>query len=81
MQWIISLWIWILVLPRILIVIIPLINRIINVDFLDSFSDILFYLNNLIWSDSVNYLLILVEITMFLIICKWVFKFISNIFK
>lgn len=68
---------WLLIIPSLLVVIIPLIDKILNVWFIDYFTQSLEPLNNLIWSNQTNYILIIIWLIMFLAVFRFIFRSIS----
>lgn len=81
LSWITMLFLWILILSSILIIVIPLIDNILNSEFLWYFNDVIFELNTYIWSNSVNYILVILWLIFFLYFLRFIFKKISPVWK
>lgn len=79
MQRIINVWIWLLIIPSLLIVIIPLLDAFFNVSFIDYIDQIMWWLDFVVWSNNVNYVFQILWIIMFYLAFKWILKFISTV--
>lgn len=78
MSWVLNVWLWLLILPSLLIIIIPLINNVFNTSFIEYIDQIMWWLNILIWSNNVNYMFQILAIIMFFLVFRWIIRSISN---
>lgn len=78
MSWVLNVWLWLLILPSLLIIIIPLIDRFFNTSFIEYIDQIMWWLGTLIWSNNVNYMFQILAIIMFFFVFRWIIRSISN---
>lgn len=69
-----------LIIPSLMIILIPLMDKILNQWFLDYINSSIINLDILIWSSAVNYILIMLWVIMFLIVFRFILRSVS-VFK
>lgn len=75
-----ALLLWLFIIPSLMIILIPLMDKILNQSFLDNINSSIVSLDILIWSDAVNYILIMIWVVMFLVVFRFILRSVS-VFK
>lgn len=70
-------WFSIIALPTILIIVVNLTNKILTVDLVNSLSIVLWYVDNIIWTKTTNYILIALSIILITRIIRFFNRFIT----
>lgn len=68
---------WVLVVPSILVIVIPLIDNLFNIWFLENFNTTISTLNEFIGVTWSNYILVMLWLVFFLIVYKFILRSIS----
>lgn len=78
MFWVLTLWLWLLLLPSLLVILIPLVENLFSIEFFDFIDQIMSWLDFIIWSNNVNYFFQVLAIIMFFLVFRWIIRAISS---
>ena len=68
MSWVMLLVMWLILVPSVLVILVPLIDKLLNTQFLWFFNEVLYYFNFFIGGTQTNYILVIMFLAFFLIV-------------
>lgn len=78
MKDIITIGIWIVILPSILLILVPLINNILNDEIIDNLNTIVWYIDTIIWSTGTNLLFATIWIILVMPLIRRILSFFNT---
>ena len=78
MKDIITIWIWIVILPSILLILVPLINNILNDEMIENLNTIVWYIDSVIWSTWTNLLFATIWIILVMPLIRRILSFFNT---
>lgn len=78
MKDIITIWIWIVMLPSILLIVVPLVNNILTDEVIDDINNVIWSIDTILWSTGTNLLFATIWIIIVMPVIRWILSFFNT---